>query len=118
MKEIIISLSIILVLPLVVWLMLWLIHRGMNIDECKPYDYVNFKTFIREFEKYKNDPNLTCNCRSIFLSKDDMEILFLCADVVRIDNKCMIFYPLDYIKYKIWIRKNGAHRIKGLWDKE
>lgn len=106
---------------LILWIISWCVHRSMNIDDNKPYDYVRFKTFVREFDKYRDDPELVLyhNNNSIFLDKNRQEILYLHADIVRINGKCMIFYPLDYIKYKIWMRKvNGSRRVKGLWKVE
>lgn len=98
----------------------WLTHVSMNKDQHKPYDFVNFNTFLREFDKYKNDPDLEFGWdnKSIFLRKKRAEVLYIHADVIKINGKCMIFYPLDFIKYKIWIRKfrKKSNRVKGLWN--
>lgn len=99
----------------------WFSHVSMNLDERKPYDFVHFKTFLREFDKYKDDPNLEFgwNNKSIFLRKNGEDILYLHAGIVRINGKCMIFYPIDFIKYNVWMKKyNGNNRVKGLWNAE
>lgn len=53
------------------------------------------------------------------MRKNDEDILYLHADIVRINGKCMIFYPIDWIKYCIWMRqfqKVNSNRVKGLWN--
>ena len=119
----VIVLLIIAALVAGIWLYVeWGVHIDMNKDEKLPYDYVNFETFIKEFEKYQDDPRLDFSRPgSIFLRTSYFnDILYLHADIVRIDNKCMIFYPIDYLKYKIWMKKihkeRDIHRVKGLWN--
>lgn len=96
-------------------------HIHMNKKEKLPYDYVSFKTFIREFNKYKYNPRLERreNNNSIILKKDNDYVLYLHASIVKIDGKCMIFYPVDWFRYCIWIKrfnKPKGNRVKGLWD--
>ena len=116
-----IMLAIIFVLMLCFWVS-YSTHIYMNKKEKQPYDYVTLNTFIREFNKYKDDPDLQkneWNNKSIFLRKNDKDILHLHADIVRINGKCMIFYPIDWIKYCIWMRqfqKVNSNRVKGLWN--
>ena len=114
-------LAIIFILMLCFWVS-YSTHIDMNKQEKLPYDYVTLNTFIREFNKYKDDPDLQkneWNNKSIFLRKNDKDILYLHADIVRINEKCMIFYPIDWIKYCIWMRqfqKVDSNRVKGLWN--
>lgn len=106
-----------------VTIVMWSIHVSMNIEQRLPYDFVTFKTFIREFNKYKTDPELDKSelfKGSIFLEKDKESIVYLHANIVKFNNKCMIFYPLDYFKYRKWkknFRKESYknNRVKGLW---
>lgn len=101
----------------------WSTHVDMNLDEHLPYDFVTFKTFMKEFEKYKDDPNLQkyeWNGKSIFLRGVGEYIVYLHANIVKFNGKCMIFYPLDYIKYCLWMKKfnkkpKKRYRVKGLW---
>lgn len=102
----------------------WTIHVDMNKGEKLPYDFVTFNTFIREFEKYKNDPDLQkyqYDGKSIFLQKNGKFIVYLHADIVKFNDKCMIFYPLDYAIYCLW-KKNfnkppkDNYRVKGMWS--
>lgn len=96
-------------------------HIYMNKKENVPYDYVNFKTFSREFNKYKYSLGLEYNenGESIFLKINNDYILYLHASIVKINGKCMIFYPIDWFKYCIWIKqfnKSKTNRVKGLWE--
>ena len=116
-----VMLAIVFVLMLCFWVS-YSTHIYMNKKEQRPYDYVTLNTFVREFNKYKDDPDLQkneWNNKSIFLRKNDEDILYLHADIVRINGKCMIFYPIDWIKYCIWMRqfqKVNSNRVKGLWN--
>lgn len=127
------SLLLFLVTFLVIWCMFgkWIIHISMNLECKKPYDFVSFDTFIKEFNKYENDKDLDVeewsSGKSIFLYKwedtNRVNVLYLHADIVEINGKCMIFYPLDYFKYIKW-KKNFRrkpykdNRVKGLWLEE
>ena len=104
----------------IVWFVNWSVHIEMNKEQNLSYDYVTFDTFMREFEKYKDDPRLRIDSsyNSIFLDKSFMNyILYFHSDIVKINNKCMIFYPISYLRYKRWIKKiTTTHgRVKGLW---
>jgi hypothetical protein len=92
----------------------WKTHIDMNKGQNLPYDYVHFKTFIKEFEKYKDDPKLRSNGwkDSIFLQDSiGNDILYLHASIVQINNKCMIFYPLSWWRYQRWINNFwGTHK--------
>lgn len=95
----------------------WSIHIEMTKNTNKPYDFVNFKIFkyyIKEYENYPDD--------QIVYNKDYFyirNILRLTDCTIEINDKCMIFYPLGYIRYKIWMknlnRKYTDRRVKGLW---
>lgn len=98
-------------------------HIHMNKKENLPYDYVNFKTFIREFDKYRYSLGLERreNGESIFLKGDNDYVLYLHASIVKINGKCMIFYPIDWFRYCIWIKKfnkSKGNRVKGLWSEK
>ena len=104
----------------------YVVHISMTLDEHIEYDYVHFKTFLEEYKKYENDPDLehSKDGRSIFLMKCDgyniNKILYLHAGIVMINDKCMIFYPFSWLKYCIWMRQfkptTTKKRVKGLWD--
>lgn len=94
-------------------------HVTMNKNENLPYDYVNFNTFINEFAKYKDDPRIKYGDKSIFLKDENFNrIVYLHANIVEFDGKCMIFKPLSYFKYRRWIKKQCKNKnlVKGLWD--
>lgn len=105
----------------------YITHIQMNLEEHKEYDYVHFNTFLKEYKKYENDPGLehSYGGKSIFLRKYDgnnnrKEILYLHASIVRINDKCMIFYPLDWFKYCKWMKqfKPKSNKVKGLWNEK
>lgn len=112
---------IVLFIGFVFYLASYLTHIQMNKNEKLPYDFVHFGTFIREFDRYKYVPTLQYNkeYKSIFLRQNDKRIIYLHASIVKFNDKCMIFYPISWIKYCIWMRKNFKegvrNRIKGLW---
>ena len=96
-------------------------HVDMNKQEHCPYDFVRFSTFIKEFNKYKEDPQLEIwQNRSIFLRKDHQDVVYLHASIVKFNNKCMIFYPIGWALYCNWknqfIKQKSTYRCKGLWD--
>ena len=106
----------------------YMTHIKMNKERNLPYDYVNFKTFRKVFtsymDKYKDNLNIDIkygfyNSPAVFMrNKYDYnnELIYLHADIVRFEKKCMIFYPWSYIKYCRWIRKFvNNKRVKDLW---
>lgn len=120
----IIEILVTLALIWFVYLGYWAIHVSMNKDEKLPYDFVTFKTFLKEFEKYKDDTDLQKyehDGKSIFLMRDREYIVYLHANIVKFNGKCMIFYPIDYIKYCLWMKKFNKkpkvnYRVKGIWQ--
>ena len=60
-----------LITGFVAFMISWDTHVFMNKRENVPYDWCTFKTFAKEFDKYKNHPNLEigyfCNDTSIFV---------------------------------------------------
>lgn len=114
---------IILFIYFVLNLASYITHIQMNIQENLPYDFVHFRTFIQEFNKYQYSPSIEYNknYKSIFIRNDGTNILYLHASIVKFRDKCMIFYPISWIKYSLWLkkkfkkRKNG-NRVKGLWN--
>ena len=117
------------VLQFIIFISSYLTHIHMNKDQNLQYDYVNFKTFINVFNEYmdmyKDNSNVDIKygyhgSPAVFMCiKNNWNryyIIYLHADIVKFENKCMIFYPWSYIKYHRWIRKFIAvKRIKGLW---
>lgn len=102
----------------------YMTHIEMNTNQNKPYDYVTFERFMKEFNKYKDDPRLEYDksFKSIFLKYWDDENtyhsdVYLHASIVRFVDKCMIFYPVDWFKYCIWMeRQFRPNRTRGMWN--
>ena len=106
---------------LFVWFFTWMSHVSVNTSIQKQYYFVNFNTFLKEFNEYKDDPNLFYGWKnsSISLERNGKHVVYIRADVVEINEKCMIFYPIDFLKYKIWIKKNYSNnRTNGLSDED
>ena len=103
----------------------WTVHISISKYQGKPYDWCTFKTFMREFDKYKNHPKLkkgcSCDKHSIFLREKAFEhMVYLHASIIEFNGKCMILYPFSYIRYCIWKYNFTKHnrksnRQKGLW---
>ena len=94
-------------------------HVKMNKNENLTYDYVDFNTFLNEFTKYKDNPRIKYEDESIFLKDDNYDcIVYLHANIVEFDEKCMIFKPFSWFKYRSWFKKQckNKNRVKGLWD--
>ena len=103
---------IILVIGFILWMVSWIVHISMNIDQNKPYDWCTFKTFKREFDKYKNKLHADDTFRnSIFLDKT----VYLHASIIEFNDKCMILYPHSWLRYCIWKRRFVSNRQRGLW---
>lgn len=116
----------IFIVPTILFSASYTAHIKMNINQNKPYGYVTFERFIKEFNKYKNDSRLEYdyNYKSIFLRYyDDKHVyhnyVYLCASIVMFEDKCMIFYPTDWLKYCQWMKKQFRNnKINGLWDND
>lgn len=100
----------------------WTTHIDMNKKENKPYNWCTFKTFIKEFDKYKNNPKLhvrkVVGETSVFLYGTNYEsIVYLHASIIKFNEKCMILYPHSWLRYCIWKRKftRSFNRQRDLW---
>lgn len=125
MSEILVALCVVLstliTILFIVFMCVWDTHIYMNKRKDKPYDWCTFKTFKKEFDKYKDNPELekaAFDGNSIFLRKDGFHYLvYLHADIVMFNEKCMILYPHSYLAYNIWKHhfNKQKNRQKGLW---
>ena len=102
----------------------WSVHVSMNLDQKLPYDFVTFKTFLKEFNKYKYHHSLRKEKNAIFLDKDNKHV-YIHADIVKFNYKCMILYPVSFLIFQIYImnftqnkkvkESKVRYRVKGLW---
>ena len=101
-------------------LIMYVTHISMVIDEKKPYDYVSFKTFLRVFNEYNQKYRLIYSDFGSIVNSGSQTIVYIHADIIRFENKCMILYPLSYVIFKVWkYNKCKTHnRQKGLWKTE
>ena len=113
----------VLIIAIILLATSWEIHISMNVNSGKPYDWCTFNTFMREFNKYKDDSRLESKNYfkdSIFLYDGFRHVVYLHASIIEFDEKCMILYPLSYIRYCIWKynftkHNHKSNRQKGLW---
>lgn len=106
----------------IIFMVEWKVHIDMNKETNSPYDWCTFKTFIKEFNKYKDHPDLNSEYfeDSLFLdNKDGGYAVYLHADIIKFNGKCMILYPHSYLMYRIWkynfTKKHNSNRVKDLW---
>ena len=111
------SFLITIVIALIVsWLIVFWVDYSSHVSSTKEkkckYDYVTFDTFMRVFNKYVDKISFN---NSRFSCYPDV---YVDEDIIKFGDKCMILYPIDYIKFKWWIRKykNSNMRQKGLWE--
>lgn len=107
----------VLVISLIWFVSSWATHIDMNKMHKMPYDWVSFKTFIKEFKKYEAHLNLDIDKRfkgSIFLYDNLRRVVYLHASIVEFNGRCMIFYPLSYLRYCLWKHNFIGHRRKGI----
>lgn len=106
---IIMILLFLIILLIGAFIISYLIHVDMTKEQNLPYDYVNFTTFLDAFRKYKDNPNVKFGVSKylalLFYDKNGKEVVCLYYNVVKIDGKCMIFKPLSWIIYSVWIRQ-------------
>lgn len=116
-------LSVIVIIGLAAWIIDWGVHIFMVKGEYKPYDWCDFKTFKKEFDKYKNNPQLHIekfSDFSIFVKGMNLNyIVYLHANIIKFNDKCMILYPFSWLRYRIWKRNFVKSEIskKHLIDK-
>ena len=107
-------LSTIVVMGLIAWIIDWSVHISMIKDEDKPYDWCTFRTFKKEFDKYKNNPQLHIekfSDYSIFVKGMNLNyIVYLHANIIKFNDKCMILYPFSWLRYRIWKRNFAKSR--------
>ena len=100
---------------LIAWMIDWSVHISMNKDQNKPYNWCSFKTFKKEFDKYKGNPKLYIrkfDDYSIFVHGTySSYIVYLHASIIQFNGKCMILYPCSWLRYCIWKRNFAkSHR--------
>jgi hypothetical protein len=101
---IIISLSIGLALIfIIVWIIGWSVHITMN--NSTSYDAIgwgNFHQFVSQFNKY-NKWKYDSQFNSFFGEGQEWDSYKIHADIIKFNNCCMNLYPIDYLRYHIWL---------------
>ena len=118
----ILFISIIIVTAILIMFSIsWTVHVDMSIEQNKPYDWCTFRTFLKEFDKYKNNPELYIDKifdNSIFLYEANCKhVVYLHASIIEFNEKCMILYPHSWMQYCIWQNRfvKSRNRQRGLW---
>lgn len=127
MKIVVFVISILIIFPIVSAIICFLIDYAEHVKESKkqgcPYDYVHFSVFLREFQRYKDNDNLRIDetFETIRLGSNNYQHdkIYLTLYIVQFGDKCMIFYPVDYLRYWFWKKKyfrDKYSREKGLFE--
>lgn len=90
------------------WGINWSVHIVMVKDHCNNYGWGNFKQFKENFYKYdlKNDRGWK---DSFFNYNNNSECH---ADIIEFNGNGMILYPIDYLRYKLFIINISKKRHK------
>lgn len=98
----------------------YICHAIDTIQSGFKYDYVDYNVFLREIKKYEDKKwDINYNEHKIKYYYNYSTIFYLTKYSVHINNKYMIFYPIDYIKYRLWLCEHTSktsNRVKGLWE--
>lgn len=78
-------------------------HISMNKNHGVPYGKVTFEEFLCEWEKKKDHPEI--EIRDKYAAINFGTALYLWANIIQFDKKCMIFSPLGWLKYRLWERR-------------
>lgn len=111
-------------------LLIIIINIGMNyIDYINAstkswlvYEYVNFKTFLKEFDEYKKFNNVRYMynrknkhdrwiCLFDYKKSRLTPIVRLDYKTVRFDNKYFVFSIIDWIRYLFWMREFCENKV-------
>lgn len=99
----------------------YMAHIFETLFERKSYDWVTFSSFIKVYQKYREKYRLDDSkySRRIRLTENfNYTVAQLDLKLVKFSDCCMIFYPLSYLRYCIWLTKitfSMSKRVKGLW---
>lgn len=123
-------LILILGILVVCWIVAWGAHVGESIEQT--YDWATYKEFLNVIDRentkhalkkgvrgYSNQRVCYDKSRKLTYSDNIVWDEYICCTfgTVEIDNKYMIFYPVDYLRYVHWmlIQTKKNKRVKGLW---
>lgn len=114
----------------VCWFVAWGTHVAESIEQT--YDWATYKEFLNVIDRENTKHALKKECRGYTYKKvcydkprkrtysDTIawdEYICCTFATVEIDNKYMIFYPVDYLQYIHWmlVETKNNKRVKGLW---
>lgn len=94
----------------------YITHVTLSMEENEEYEWMSFKTFLTKFEKYKNNQNMKYGYKyynetypGIFLqdceNEEFKEKVHLFASIIKIDERCIILYPISWYRYCKWLKK-------------
>lgn len=97
-----------LIICMFYFVMNYMFHVFDTLLSEKSYDWATFSTFKRIYQKYEKKDN--CYSRKNYS-------YYLNSKIIKFSDYYMIFYPLSYLKYHIWLFKETSltsNRVKGL----
>ena len=130
MTLILFLLILILGILVVCWIVAWGTHVAESIEYT--YDWATYKEFLNVIDRENTKYTLKKECRGYSCKKvcydkprkltysDTIvwdEHIRCRFDTVEIDNKYIVFYPIDYLQYIHWmlVETKNNKRVKGLW---
>lgn len=89
----------------------WSVHKAMNATENLPYGKGSYSRFLSEWDRHKDDTRLEIkkNYAAIFdtnMRGYNPDTLYINADIICFDGKCMQLNWFDYNRFRKWRRKN------------
>jgi hypothetical protein len=97
-------------------LIMWMSHRGMTISNTKNWNYVNFSTFLREFNKVNWDINPRWT-DSRFTNPHSTSSYFH-ANIIKFNDKGMVLYPWHMPQLFLFKMKLSAEASKKMCKKK
>lgn len=116
------------------WLGTWVAFWFELVEYERKYDWCYFDNFLKiidaKVDEYKikyGNVYIYKNNTSVYYSYlpsgrdplwDKKTFISLRPDCICINNYYMMLNPIDYLKYRIWLKTNAkkdSTRIKGLW---
>ena len=110
-RHIMVAISITLLTICMFWfIMNYMFHIFDTLLSERTYDWVTFNSFKRVYQKYENKYNRYSRKNYGY---------YLDSKTIKFSDNYIIFYPLSYLKYRVWLLKEIypiSNRIKGLWN--
>ncbi len=109
---------------LIVFMIQWLVHRDMTIDESQCYDYGGYMSFIEQFDKIEqNHAKVDYQGSAIWGYNNDRQwpiTIISSWGEITFEHKGMILYPISFLLVNLYLykyfKKLSNKRKVGLWQ--